>query len=282
MTGEPLDAPIRRILVGVDASVHSLAAIEEAARLAARMHADLVGVFVEDINLLHLAGLPFAREIAVTGTRDRQLDAPGMERQLRALAARARAAMAVSAERAHVRWSFRVVRGKVTDEILLASTEADLLTLGLSSHPDGRRTHLGSTAREAVSRGTRPVLLLRNGATVARPVVVMFDGTDTADRALSLAEALARADDRSLTVVVVAETKEQAGRRREAVAARLERSGTRLRLRALTEDGPRRLARLATAERAGLLVIGASSALVVAEEIQAFVDDLPCPVLLVR
>ena len=54
---------IRRILIALDASTHSLAALHAAAEMAANMQAELIGLFVEDENLLHLAGLPFAQEV---------------------------------------------------------------------------------------------------------------------------------------------------------------------------------------------------------------------------
>ena len=43
---------IRRILVALDTSKHSLAALEAADELAAWLKAELFGLFVEDINLL--------------------------------------------------------------------------------------------------------------------------------------------------------------------------------------------------------------------------------------
>ena len=52
---------IRRILIALDASTHSLAALDAAAEMAANMQAELIGLFVEDENLLHLsykAGIP--------------------------------------------------------------------------------------------------------------------------------------------------------------------------------------------------------------------------------
>ena len=57
------EAASRRILVAIDTSPHGSAALEAAARLATELRAELEGLFIEDINLLRLAGLPFAREI---------------------------------------------------------------------------------------------------------------------------------------------------------------------------------------------------------------------------
>jgi nucleotide-binding universal stress UspA family protein len=50
MTTKP--TTIRRILVALDASPHSFAALEAAAHLAAHLEAELFGLYVEDENLL--------------------------------------------------------------------------------------------------------------------------------------------------------------------------------------------------------------------------------------
>ena len=47
---------IRRILVALDASPASLSAMQNAVELAARLGAELIGLFVEDINLLRAGG----------------------------------------------------------------------------------------------------------------------------------------------------------------------------------------------------------------------------------
>ena len=71
----------RRILVVLDASPFGLEALEAAAGLAARLRAELQGLFVEDVDLLRLAGLPFARELAYSSSQ-RRLDVATMEHVL--------------------------------------------------------------------------------------------------------------------------------------------------------------------------------------------------------
>ena len=73
---------IRRILVALDASRHSLAALEAASELAEALKAELVGIFVEDVNLLYLAGLPFAREVRYLSGVDRPLPILGTAVQI--------------------------------------------------------------------------------------------------------------------------------------------------------------------------------------------------------
>lgn len=130
---------VRRIVVSVEPAPHGRAALETAAEIAERLGAELVGLFVEDVELLHLAGLPFAREIGFPSATTRSLDVAAMERSLRSLANEARRALAEIAGRAPLRWSFRVTRGSTLAELLAAAAEADVL---VTRAPEAERTIL--------------------------------------------------------------------------------------------------------------------------------------------
>src|SRR4030066_1013786 len=121
--------PIRRILLGLDTATPGLAAFEAASMLAARLDAELHALFVEDINLLRLAALPFARETRLTSATTRRLQNPDMERALRAEATRAQATLATVATRLNVRWSFQVTRGQMAARGRAAAMETDLIAL---------------------------------------------------------------------------------------------------------------------------------------------------------
>ena len=187
MNDEEVELVIRRIMVAVDTSMHSLAALEAASELADALKAELVGVFVEDINLLHLAGLPFAREVRYLSRRDQPLHSVDMERELRVQAAQVRQALASVAARRQLRWSFRVLRGRVAAELLTAAQEADLLALGRTSGTSTRRVQLGATARIVVAQAPHAVLLLQHGHAVCQPLQVVYDGSTGASRALATA-----------------------------------------------------------------------------------------------
>src|SRR5215207_6945347 len=55
-------AEVEYILVALDMSPHSEAALAAAAELAVALGLELRGLYVEDINLLRLCGLPFGIE----------------------------------------------------------------------------------------------------------------------------------------------------------------------------------------------------------------------------
>ena len=58
-----------------------------AIRVARAFHSEIESLFVEDSTLLDIAGLPFAREISLTGRQSRPLSAEVIERQMRQAAA---------------------------------------------------------------------------------------------------------------------------------------------------------------------------------------------------
>ena len=105
-----MTAAIERVVVPLDAASENRAAIDTAARLAARAKAPLHGIFVEDEDLLRLASLPFARQITL-GAGAEPFTAEQVELHLQAAAERARQDLSAAAKRHAVECSFEIVRG---------------------------------------------------------------------------------------------------------------------------------------------------------------------------
>jgi nucleotide-binding universal stress UspA family protein len=190
-----------RVLVALDASPQSQAALRAAARVAAAMQAELLGLFVEDANLFHLCNSPFCREVGLRTAVVRQLESQTVERQLRVLAAEMRRSLARVAGEAQVHWSFQVTRGAVEHELLTAAENSVLLSLGRTSWLTGSR--LGSTTRMVVQRTLRPLLILGNHDGLTHPLTVIYNGSPSADRALALAVRLAQRDGHALNIFLV-------------------------------------------------------------------------------
>jgi len=273
---------IRRVLVALDASRHSLAALEAAAELAARMEAELLGLFVEDINLLKLAELPFAREVTYPSATDQRLDSIRMERELRVQAEQARRALATAAKRARVHWSFRVVRGQVPLEVLEAALGADLLSLGKASRQLTKRVRLGSTAREVVTRGSRYVLLTQHGVRIGQPVLVVYDGSESSKQALNAAGYLAEAEEGHLTVFILAVDLITAQRLEKEVAEWLRGRKLQIHYHQLAGLDVQSLVRAVRMEEGGVLVLHGENSMLPSEAMQTLLEEIDCPVLLVR
>jgi len=272
---------VRRILVPLDASMHSLAALAAAADLAAVMEAELEGLFVEDINLVRLAGLPFACEVRHTASLE-ALDSPKMERALKAQAEQARQALEAAAGQAHVRWSFRVVRGHVAQEVLAAASQADLVTLGKQGRSKSPKARLGSTALRVASGTPGALLLVEHGVPIAPSVLVIYDGSKGAQHALDAAARLAKASGTHLTALLLADAPDEAKRLEQEAAHQIESRGVHLRFHTLHQADVHSLSRAIQSEGGGLIVLSSGSTLLSQETIHKLLDRIRNPVLLVR
>ena len=273
---------IRRILVALDASTHSLAALEAAAGLAASLQAELIGLFVEDENLVHLAGLPFAHEVRSPSAVRQPMSSDKMEQEMRLQASQARRALREAAERVQAKWRFQTVRGQVTASVLTAALEADLLAMGRVSRPLSSQSHLGSTARAVSVQTKGSVLLMQQGSDLSYPVLVTYDGTPAARQALATAALMAKASGDNLTVLLLGDSAEAVSPLREEVSDWLEKQNLPVRTLWLPQASVENLAALIQAVDDCVLVLGGENPLLEADAIQELLDTTDCPVLLVR
>jgi len=145
----------RRLVVALQGGIPQ-PELEAAGGLARSLDAELVGLFVEDLDLLRFAALPFAREIGFASAARRRLDPASLERDLRAHAAEAERRLAQVAARAQVPSAFRVARGVAHAELLAAAAaEAarDVLRLLLLGDGESAATHWAEEARARLAQG---------------------------------------------------------------------------------------------------------------------------------
>lgn len=246
---------IRRILVALDASPHSMTALKAAAELAARLRADLLGLFVEDTALLDLAECPYARELLYPSALQAPLSRAAMESKLKALSEQARRALALTADPLQIRWSFRVVRGKVTSEIMAAASEFDLLAMGKIGWSLGPPARMGSTAREAAA-STIPVLLLPEHALMpGARLLVRYDGSLTSKLAVLAAAQLAQPSLGGLTVLLAARDPGRVAELRREVDTLVEGKSLQLHYRQVDLEDGANLLREVAKEKADILVL---------------------------
>jgi len=145
---------VLRVLVLLDASPPSQAALRAAVGLAQRRDVELKAVYIEDINLLRGAAFPFARQLGAATGQIRPIDSALMEAWLQRQRARVEATLRQALMGSEsLRHSLEVRRGQVVGEALSLLLDGDLLVLGKSSAcaafaPD----MMGSTCRALARR----------------------------------------------------------------------------------------------------------------------------------
>jgi nucleotide-binding universal stress UspA family protein len=279
MNNKRNDMIIRRILVALDVSPPSLAALEVAADLAGQLQAELMGLFIEDVNLLKLAQLPFVNEIQYPRAAVQKIDLISMETQLRMVADQARALLRESAERRNLVWNFRVVRGVVANEIQTAAREADLLVLGRISRRLVRSDRVGSTAAAVVNKTKQPVLLLHAGLDLSRPILLFYDGSDAAHLALKISALLAAINE-SLFILIWAEDKQTDRKYRQEITDQLQDDKLTLKFHRLSEK--QAVIDVISSSDFGLFVVGDAQKEPSTSIIQILLQEMDYPFLVIR
>lgn len=198
-SGEDVTAT-RQVVVTLDAFEISMQALEHAARLAAHMGARLEGLFVEDIDLIHLTELPFLREVRTVSRSEASMDPVRIEQEFRVLARRAEQLLREQARRHNVTWSFRVWRGSIEADLMKAVADADVFAL----------TRLGARLLGGpCARGSRV------------GIAVLFTGTEMSQRALDVAIKLASDPDTGISILLSPGDETGAARLRQLAEERI-------------------------------------------------------------
>lgn len=250
-----------RITVMLGCSDADRTTLEILSLLTAETPAEILGLFLEDPELLALTELPVAREYCQLTHVERRLEPADLERRLRIQARTAEQALAGIAGRSGLDWSFRTVRGSLASLLADVSREMDLLLL---SAAHGIRL---VSARPALPRPQQ------------RPVTVIFDGSEAAQRALAVARRMASAGKQPLTLLLVAA--DPGGLQTLHAQAAALTGPAPADYRELASAEPEALLAAAHEARAGVLVVGMSELLSPAS-IEILRSRLRCPAVLVR
>lgn len=149
---------IERVVVPLEAASETRIAIETAVRLAAHWRVSIHGVFIEDEELLGLAGLPFACQVTLDAGLE-PLTRDHVEDHFRASMERTRGELAAAAERHDVKWSFAVARGPLAAEMLCGAH--DFVVVGAATRPIGDYFRVTSRWWSRMALVARPFLLAR-------------------------------------------------------------------------------------------------------------------------
>jgi len=246
---------LERILVLLDGQA-SEAVLEAAAEIASRRHAQLVGLFVEDSDLLTASQLPFSREIGLVSGTSRPLALDEVRRSMAERAERLRWLLAGVARRRGVEAVLEIGRGRRAQAVLARVRPADLLVLrrdAWAQRPGGLLEGVLAEVNCAV------MIVSRAGYGPLYAPMVLMDASEGATRALSQALALARGESRAVTFLVA--PGQGGGDSRARVRELLREQGVEARFVDLERLDPAGVLAAVRRERPPLLLVGRDSAL---------------------
>ena len=193
---------LREILVAIDTSSHSQAALEAAITLAKTMEANLQGLFVQDELWQKISKLPSTSTVNTLTGNVLPLESETLEDQVRLLRNRLRRKMEFMSRRNKVTYSWSSMQGKVEDKVLEASKNADLITIGLKGK-SARRKRIGSSAKTIIQEADKPVLVLKEGLHIGTNLTVVYDASKESQKGIRLALKIAEKNNSSINVLVV-------------------------------------------------------------------------------
>ncbi len=270
----------RRLLVALDASEASQAALEAALALARRFRAELRGLFVRDVAWEAVAAHPAVLHVDPLSGGALRAGPAAMQEAVHARRESLRRRLVALAGGESLRVTFHEAQGRVTAEVLAQAAACDLVCVGRTGWSGRGAGRLGSTARAVLTAGSACVLLVEAGQRPepGQPVCVALVPGPAGRRALEAAAALAADDGGRLLLVV------EAGGAETDLAGALARAralGLTVDVRAVAGlDGPT-LARVAPAAEGSTLVLPAEL-LTDPDRAAALFGALRRPVLVVR
>jgi len=224
--------------------------------------------------------LPFAVELTPYASGPRAMSASSMQRALHLQSTRLRRVVEAAATRHSLRWQFRSVCGNVAHEILTAAEEADMLVLGKAGASRLKRLPLGATARAVVAGTRRTVVVVQQGAPITRPVFVLYDGSEAADRALATASRITGAVEGGMLVLLPRGDAGEAAKHR--AASLTEAAGVHVRFVEMGEATPRAVLSAVRRHGCRTLVVNDDSRLLGSMSVGDLLAELDCPAIVVR
>ena len=278
----PRHFEIHRILVAVDTSTENLRTLEAAADMAALLQAELHGLFIEDPRLFQLEQLSSSRKIDLPQGFASGIEKGSMERELRALANRTREILARASDQRRIDWSFQIVRGQVNTELTTASTPGDLIIAESSGRTIRSGLRMESTTKRAAKEIERPVLFLQRGPRPTRSVVAVYDESPEAEAVLDAALRMYGGPASLMTILLPVEDREKADQLRQQATDRLAEFGIEPHFRRLSPDSAQWIVRAVEDVHGDILIQSANSPSLHNGDAETLLENIDCPILLLR
>lgn len=187
-----------------------------------------------------------------------------------------------ASEQRHVEWSFEVVRGRIKSQLQAEALEGDLVVAASAGRTIQRGMRMEPSTKKAVEELERPVLYLQHGPKPTRSVVAVYDGTPEREAVLDAATRMFGGPVSLMTILLAAENREEADELREEAEAQLNQSGVPAHYRRITPDSIEWIVDALDDVHGDFLIQSANSPTLEDDSVEDLLDEVNCPVLLMR
>jgi hypothetical protein len=250
------------VILGTSGSVQSLLNILQQL-LGKDSETDLHGVFIEDDELKYVAALPFVKELCRLTSSIREIEETGFDRTVALRRRSARNAIEGLARRVGIYHTFREARGSTIKLVHETVHSADITVF------EPLRKLAPPAIRQTVQSRATP-----------RRIVVVIDDVETGEEALLAATRIAEDETNRISILLRADSPTELEALKQLTGSLL--PGKPIHLLLLPDHGVQQLVTAVLAERADMLVLGASEELIKPESLGFLLKQLECPICLVR
>ena len=171
-----------------------------AAEVAALLRLELLGLFVEEQELLDLAAMPFVREFRPLGGGWSRIDADQLARDLDHASHSAGRRFAEAAKALQTRARFQTIRGSLADTVASILRTGDIVLIAEPAHPAEHVAGRFGALMQAAFRSAAAVLIVPHHI-VRRSGAVVAIAASPDDPAPAAAAAIAAAAHEDLVIV---------------------------------------------------------------------------------
>ncbi|MGK7369184.1 MAG: universal stress protein [Candidatus Halalkalibacterium sp. M3_1C_030] len=271
---------LREILVAIDTSSHSQAALEAAVTLAKTMEANLQGLFVQDELWQKISKLPSTSTVNTLTGNVLPLESETLEDQVRLLRNRLRRKMEFLSRRNKVTYSWSSMQGKVEEKVLEASKNADLITIGLKGK-SARRKRIGSSAKKIIQKAGKPVLVLKEGLHLGTNLTVVYDASKESQKGIRLALKIAEKNNSSINVLVVDNNPDALDQRNKELENLVDGASVSVNIELMKNTDLGSFLNSINEQHSGLLIVPKNQPLL-AKSFETILLHINCPLLMVN
>jgi nucleotide-binding universal stress UspA family protein len=272
---------LRNILVAVDTSAHSRAALEAAAALAKITQANIRGIFVQEKRWSQVSRLPSSTAINEWTGELVSLEEDNMQQQVERLKKRLQRQLQAISRQHKIKHSWQTAHGQVSEQILEAAKEADLITIGRRGRSFSGRNKLGSTAKAIIRKADKPILILKEGLRLRDTITVVYNATAQSREGLKMALGIAEKNESKLSILVLNESSQSGSERDKTVEKMVEGAAIPVNITLFQQPSIGQFLNVINYQQSGLLVIPKNQSFLKEKALEITLEHIHCPVLLI-